>query len=207
VKECCTTLPSLMVSTTSTGWRPCELIFAVLERSARLEHDDAADEDIRVFDHASRTSNSNVLDAEAGRNIDDLVSVSVRRFETLFAKIQSDADRDRDTTSSVKMRCRRSPAVRTRLERRLGAGTISGSSAARGERGGLVAGAARRAEVNRTSAAVRGKLDSTVRSHCQHRLLIFCVARQLRVTRQAPLARPWTVAAAAGAERKIQDLA
>ena len=87
-----------MVSTTSATARMFgELIFAVLELAARLQHHDAADEHIGLIDHAlAHQQVGNVLGAEPARDVDDLVlGQRPGRLEALLAEIERGADRDR----------------------------------------------------------------------------------------------------------------
>ena len=75
-----------------------ELIFAVLELAARLEHDHAAHENVWLIDHAFALQQvGNVPNAETARNIDDLVlGERTGRLEPLLADEQAGADRDGD---------------------------------------------------------------------------------------------------------------
>ena len=132
----------MMVSTTSASWHACELVLAVFELVARLEHDDAAHENVRLVDHAFALQQiGDVADAEPARNVDHLVfGERARGIEPLLAEQQRGADRNRNHDESVKIALPTTTiGWRARRERRLGIGTRSGSSAARGLRGGLPA--------------------------------------------------------------------
>ena len=142
VRRCCTTRPSTMVSTTSrrlaclVNWYSPDL-----RSLARLEREHAADEHPGLVDDAFALQQiGDVADAEAARDIDDLVvRQRARRLEALLADDKARAPPTTATRmSSVKIAL---PAItkgwRTRLERRVGSGTRSGSSAARGLRGAM----------------------------------------------------------------------
>ena len=75
-----------------------ELVFAVLEVAARLEHHHAADEHPGLIDHAFALQQfGDIADAEAARNIDHLVlGQRAGRLEALLAEIKRGADGDRD---------------------------------------------------------------------------------------------------------------
>ena len=75
-----------------------ELVLAVFERAARLEHDHPAHEHPGLIDHAfAHQQFGNFLDAEAARNIDDLVVLErAGRREPLLADVQYAAEGDRE---------------------------------------------------------------------------------------------------------------
>ena len=88
-----------MVLTTSARLAPLgELVFAVLEFAARLEHQHPADEHPGLIDHAfAHQQIGNIADAEPARNIDHLVFAKRSgRFEALLADVKRAADGDRD---------------------------------------------------------------------------------------------------------------
>ena len=81
VKACCTTLPSTIVSIVSRKADLLgELVLAVFQVLARLEHQHAADEHPRLVDDVlARQQVGDVAQAEPARNVDDLLALERAR--------------------------------------------------------------------------------------------------------------------------------
>ncbi len=158
VKACCTTLPSMMVSTTSRRLAfLVKLVFAVFQFVLRLEQQRAGDEQIGLVDHAlAHQQIGGVADA-AARDVDDLV---LRRAGPAG---RSAACRSRRPTppTSVTRKIKRQQRVAGDDERIAGAlasaprrhrhvlGLQRGARAARRDRSGRARGAVERRRLQR----------------------------------------------------------
>ena len=176
VNACCTTLPSIMVSTTSRNAGMLgELVFAVFELAARLEHQHAADEHIGLVDHALALQQiGDVADAEAARDVDDLVLSPADRALRSAACRNKDAapsdDDEQDENGEDRVAGddqRMARALGARARRRNAA---PAASAARGERGsGLppTAGWSRRHACRRQPVIARDLRDGQLPAHAR----------------------------------------
>ena len=130
-----------------------ELVLAVFQVLARLEHQHAADEHPRLVDDVlARQQIGDLAQAEPARNIDDLLAIErTRRPRTCACRTNRRARRAIATSRMiVKIAL---PAMtsgwRARRDGRFGSGTYSGSSAARGLRGATRFGSPERARRSR----------------------------------------------------------